>query len=450
MASFAFDDYFKTFLNWESKLQQAAPAAFSLERMERLLAAFGHPEARLRFAHIAGTKGKGSTAAFLASILRAEGYQVGLYTSPHLYDVRERIRVLDAEVMAAPAAEDLFDDSITAGQLEQLVQYYREAIEGLRAAGVGVTFYELITALAVAYFVQREVEIVVLETGLGGRLDATNVFEASVCGITPIGFDHMHILGETLGAIAAEKAGIIKETYQRVALAPQPAEALTVLAARCRDFNIMPSLIGQDVICHIEKVLPDKVVFDVQGRRLYGGLESPLTGAHQAQNAALAIAMAEDLEMFGFLLTEDAVRAGVKDVRWPVRFERVAVDPIVIIDGAHTVESAWSLVATLQQAYPGRKAIIVVGMSADKDAGAVIKVLAPITQAMILTRADHPRAADLSSTDIGAVLPGIPLTKIKCVAEAVDEARRAAGSAGLVIVTGSLFVGAEARAYVSV
>ncbi|MEI8011049.1 MAG: folylpolyglutamate synthase/dihydrofolate synthase family protein [Candidatus Omnitrophota bacterium] len=450
MTSFSVDGYFQTFLNWESKLQQAAPAAFSLERMERLLAVFGHPEEKLRFAHIAGTKGKGSTSAFLASILRASGYRVGLYTSPHLYDVRERIRVLEVGHSPAGVPGDIFGDCITADALERLVQYYYDDIEVLRRAGTEVTFYELITALAAAYFAAREVQIVVLETGLGGRLDATNVFETSVCGITPLGFDHTHILGNTLAAIAAEKAGIIKAPYQRVSMAPPSAEALTVIEAHCRKFNIIPSVVGQDLACHIGRITAEGVAFDVHGRRVYEGLVSPLTGAHQAQNAALAIAMAEDLEIFGFLLTEEAVRDGIKGVRWPLRFERAAVDPVVIIDGAHTAESARALVSVFQAAYPGRKAVVVVGMSADKDVMAVTAALSPVTEAMVLTRADHPRSAEISSSEVGKVLSGVPIVVTQHVAAAMDEARRMAGRDGIVLVTGSLFAGAEARAYVSV
>ena len=457
MASHFVDEYLGTFFNWEARLQHAAPASFSLDRVERLLCVFGRPDERLRFAHVAGTKGKGSTCAFLASILQAAGYRVGLYTSPHLYSVRERIRILEPE--KAPVlprrevlegAPTLFQDSIPDDDLERLLRHYQDAIEALRQAGVQITFYELITVLAVAYFAQRDVDIVVLETGLGGRLDATNVFETSVCGLTPVGFDHTQLLGMTIEEIAGEKAGIIKAPFQRVVLAPQPPRALPVFEGRCRDMGICPSIIGEDILCQIDGVSKDAVTFDVQGRRLYEGLSAPLTGAHQAQNAALAIAMAEDLEMFGFVLTEEAVRAGVGKVTWPARFERIAVDPVTVIDCAHTVESARVLLATMGSAYPGRRAVFVVGMSIDKDVRGFVSALASRAQAIILTRADHPRSADLSPVEIGRVVPEIEVFASRHVGEAMDEARRLAGREGVVVVTGSVFVCAQARVYVSV
>ncbi|MFH0754493.1 MAG: hypothetical protein V2A70_08010, partial [Candidatus Omnitrophota bacterium] len=266
MASFDGQAYLNTFLNWESKLHQAASGAFLLERMERLLVVFGRPDDKLCFAHVAGTKGKGSTCAFLASILRAAGYRVGLFTSPHLHSVCERIRVLvmDSHGRSAASAfpgavgrvphdrksaadlpwlsETIFEGVIPWEDFEGILRYYHDDIEQLRASGVEVTFYELITAVAMHYFASQKVDIVVLETGLGGRLDATNVVDTSVCGITPIGFDHTSILGNTLAAIAAEKAGIIKSPCQRVAVAAQPAEAFRVIEKRCEAFSIHPTV----------------------------------------------------------------------------------------------------------------------------------------------------------------------------------------------------------------
>ena len=441
MPSFSLDEYLKTFLNWELKLHQAAPAAFSLERIERLLSVFGRPGDKIRFAHVAGTKGKGSTCAFLASILRAAGYRVGLYTSPHLHSLCERIRVLEP---GAPAG-DPFEGVIPLDEIERRLQYYHDDIERLRSSGVEITFYELMTVLAVSYFAAKDVQIVVLETGLGGRLDATNVLETSVCGITPIGFDHMNILGTTLTAIAGEKAGIIRDPLQRVTLAPQPAEAMAVLQERCAAFGIHPMVVGLDLPCKVRKVSAEGVTFDVEGRRRYDSLFSPMTGAHQAENAALAIGMAEDLEMFGFVLTEDAVHQGIRSVQWPARFERMSSSPVVLVDCAHTRESAQALVETFRAAYPGRKAVVVLGMSSDKDPFAVVGALASIAQAMVLTKADHPRAADLSSVGFKSILPDIDVIISPHVPEALRAARRLAGEDGVLLVTGSVFVCAEAR-----
>jgi dihydrofolate synthase/folylpolyglutamate synthase len=441
MPSFSLDEYLKTFLNWESKLHQAAPGAFSLERVERLLSVFGRPDEKLRFAHVAGTKGKGSTCAFLASILRASGYRVGLYTSPHLHSLCERIRVLEPGI----AAQGPFEGAIPLAEVEERLRYHHDDIEQLRASGVEITFYELMTVLAVSYFASKKVQVVVLETGLGGRLDATNVLETSVCGITPVGFDHMNILGTTLAAIAGEKAGIIRDPLQRVTLAPQEDEALAVLQERCALFGIRPMVVGQDLPCKIRKVSAEGVTFDVEGRRRYEGLVSPLTGAHQAENAALAIGMAEDLEMFGFILTEDGVREGISSVHWPARFERVSSSPAVIVDCAHTAESAKALAGTFRAAYPGRKAVVILGMSSDKDPLAVMRELSSITQALVLTKAKNPRSLELSSVGFKTILPDTDTAMTAHVPEALSLARRMAGENGIVLVTGSVFVCAEVR-----
>ena len=215
-------EYLNGLTNWEPRLHQAGVSSFSLARMEKLLIAMGKPDDKLKFAHVAGSKGKGSTCVFLAGIMRAAGYRVGLYTSPHLYSVRERIRVLEplnekgrlrgGLEEARVKREDgraggensagLFEGCITDKELTDRVRFYKDDIEALRAAGEDVTYYEVLTALAVSHFAATQCDIVVLETGLGGRLDATNIFETSVCGITPVGMEHTAILGDTLGAIA--------------------------------------------------------------------------------------------------------------------------------------------------------------------------------------------------------------------------------------------------------
>ena len=330
-------------------------------------------------------------------------------------------------------------------EIEKRLQYYHDDIELLRDSGVEITFYELMTVLAVSWFAGKGVQIVVLETGLGGRLDATNIFETSVCGITPVGFDHMKILGQTLGEIAAEKAGIIRDPLQHVVLAPQCPEAMVVLKERCARFGIRPMIVGEDLPCRVRQITVDAVIFDVEGRRRYDGLVSPLTGAHQAENAALAIAMAEDLEVFGFLLTEDAVREGIRSVQWPARFERVSTDPVVILDCAHTAESARALVATFRAVYPGRSAVLVLGMSSDKDPLAVVRELGSVVETLVLTQADHPRSLDLSSVGFKAVLAQADVINTSCVLDALDAARCKAGETGIILVTGSVFVCAEAR-----
>lgn len=222
---FLFSTYLKTFLDWEKRLAQAELPDFSLDRVDRLLRAFGQPDDKLRFVHVAGSKGKGSTCVFLAHILRSAGYRVGLYTSPHLYSLAERIRVLEPGVAADPGG--LFEGAVPMEALSERARFYYEPVERLRVEeGVKITYFEYVTALALSWFAYCKVDIVVLETGLGGRLDATNVVETMVGGVASLGLEHVRILGNSLAEVAAEKAGIIKSPSQKIVLAPQQPEAM--------------------------------------------------------------------------------------------------------------------------------------------------------------------------------------------------------------------------------
>lgn len=354
------NEYLASFVNWEPRLDQAGVSSFSVDRMDGLLKVFRHPESSLRFAHIAGSKGKGSTAAFLANILRAAGYRVGLYTSPHLYSVHERIRVLDPDVRSS----DSFEGMITPQEFDEQLRSHQGEIDRLRASGVDITYYELLTALAVAHFAAKKVRLVVLETGLGGRLDATNIFETSVCGITPISLEHTAILGGTLELIAAEKAAIIKSPSQRAVFARQEPGVMVVLKARAGLFGILPTLIGEDMPLNILSEGPDGVRFGVSGRREYSDLHARLPGEHQAANAALAIAMAEDLEAYGLVLTQDAACQGISSTVWPGRFEVFdGLRPVVVVDSAHTPQSAAACARAFSKVFPGCQAVVLLGIS---------------------------------------------------------------------------------------
>jgi dihydrofolate synthase/folylpolyglutamate synthase len=448
--SFDIHSYLDSFMNWEPRLEKAGVSSFSLDRVEKLLHAFGRPDDKLKFLHVAGSKGKGSTCAFLASILRAAGYRVGLYTSPHLYDVRERIRVLEPEKQKAGSGKQkepghLFEGMISSDDMADRARFYQTPVEDLRRSGVEVTYFEYLTVLAMSYFAAKKVEIVVLETGLGGRLDATNVVDTMVCGLTPIGLEHTKILGDTLARIAAEKAGIIKSPDQKVVVAPQSDEALAVIEERCRVFGIRPSVIGRDVSPVIRSQGIEGVVFDIDGRRQYRGLSTRLVGAHQVTNASMAIAMAEDLEMSGFLLTEDVVARGISGADWPVRFEIVRREPFVILDCAHTRESAAAFVATFHAIFPGRKATLIFGASSDKDIDALAKELCPVAERVVLAKADHPRAADLSEEEGRRLFNGVDVVRSRSVRDAVAGAVKNAKKDDIIVVVGSIFLAAEAR-----
>ncbi len=438
--SFCLDSYLNSFLNWETRLEKAVSADFDLSRLQRLLEAVGHPEDQLKFVHVAGSKGKGSTCAFLASILRSAGYRVGLYTSPHLYQYTERIRILEAGGTPGP-----FEGMISAEDFADRVRYYQSAVDGLRNTGVPVTLFEFLTVIALTYFAHQKVQIVVLETGLGGRLDATNAVDTLVCGITAIGREHTQILGDTLERIAFEKAGIIKSPSQKVVLAPQDSGVMSVLFERCKEFFITPSLVGQDV--RYARVSQDTTgsLIDIDGRRPYAQVRISLAGAHQVVNAVTAVAMAEDLEIYGFLLTEEAVRKGLGEVQWPARFEILSGAPTVILDCAHTPESIDTMKETFEALFPGRRAVVVMGMSTDKNAGLLVERVSPVTEQLILTRSRHPRA--MAPQDIAA--PTGTLVR-EPVQRAMQEAFQKAGSDGIILVCGSVFVAAEAREYVSV
>ena len=439
--SFSLDNYLQSFLNLETVLDKTSPADFSLNRTFRLLEIFRHPENDLRFVHVAGSKGKGSTCAFLASILRASGYRVGLYTSPHLHSPFERIRVLEPDTIEVSPFEGMASEE----DIAKIIEFYKEDIDRLRAEDAAITFYELWTVAAIEYFAQKKVDVVILETGLGGRLDSTNAVDTMVCGITPIGLEHTKLLGDTLAAIAAEKAGIIKASSQGVVIAPQEPEAMEVLRARCAEFFIRPDIVGEGVQYSLCRQDENALAFDVIGRRNYLGLETHLLGEHQAMNAATAIALAEALEVYGFVIAEDTVREGVQSVRWPARFETVKLGPRVILDCAHTVESARVLAQTFRSLYPDRLATLVLGMSRDKDIPAVCRELDRIADKVVLTRADHPRAFDFRTVDTGTVFPAKTVVFTDNVEAALKEACRIAGEDGIVLVCGSVFVCAEAR-----
>jgi dihydrofolate synthase/folylpolyglutamate synthase len=444
MSTFSLTDYLTSFLDLEQTLDLAHFSDLQLERMRKLLEAFGRPEDRLRFVHVAGSKGKGSTCAYLAGILRASGYRVGLYTSPHLYSYFERIRVLEPG-----KAPSMFEGLISEEEAADRLGYYAPVIDELRKTEM-ITFYELWTALALSFFEHKKVDIVVLETGLGGRLDATNAVDTMVCGITPIGLEHTSILGDTLAKIAVEKAAIIKAPTQKVVLAQQDPQAMAVLQQRCETFGIRPNIVGESVSLKDLRQTGAGVEFLVEGRRKYEDLTTSLAGAHQAANAAMAIALAEDLEIFGYLITEESVRQGVRDTLWPVRFEIIRGFPTMILDAAHTTESAKALAETFRAVYPGRKAVLVIGMSSDKDYGAYCHELKDIAGAVVFTRSKHPRARDFRLLDIAWLFPSAEKVVSKCVPLALEEAFSRAGSEGIVLVTGSIFICAEARGYVPV
>jgi dihydrofolate synthase/folylpolyglutamate synthase len=429
-------EYLYGLTNYEIKSRfNYAPQFFDLQRVERLLNDLGNPHRQFRSVHVAGTKGKGSTCAMLASVLKAAGFRTGLYTSPHLHSFRERIQVNDELVSAQQFA------ALT-HQLRPLAQRDPE-----------LTTFEVATALAFAHFAQAGVDIAVVEVGLGGRLDATNVVLPSVSVITKIGHDHMHILGNTLSEIAAEKAGIIKPAVPVVA-APQPSAALAVLQETCREKNAPLHEVGREWQWRATENGLNGQRFTVSRRnagrfalppRSYKDLRIPLLGKHQLRNAAVALATIDALRNVGTEITEANVRAGLAEVVWPARFEVLGSAPYFVVDGAHNVDSARALAATLQQYFPGAKPWLVLAILTDKDIRAILQQLMPLARGAIFARSTHPRAADPQHLQIASDQYGIPTSVIDDVSSATRRALAQAGPDGLVVAAGSFSTAGQAR-----
>ncbi len=404
-----------------------------LERMHYLLEALGHPERRLRVVHVAGTNGKGSTCAILDSILRAAGYRAGLYTSPHLVRYEERIRLGGAP--------------IPGGRLAELVACVREVVE--RAAAEGrepPTEFEAGTAIMYAYFAEEGAEVVVQETGLGGRLDATNVVPAPlVCVLTAIGMDHRDRLGDTLAAIAAEKAGIVKPGVPVVS-APQEPEAAQVVARAAARAGSRLIRVGHEVAVEGVAVSPEGTRFDYRGLSGWEtDLRLGLLGRHQAENAACALAAVEVLRERGLTIPEEAVRAGLARARWPGRLEVLGHRPLLVLDGAHNPHGAAALRRSLEELWPGRLFVFVLGVLATKDARGIVTALAPLAAGVVATCPDSGRALAPAELARLAEEAGCPALVEPAVPVAVRRALDWAGPTGAVCVAGSLYLVGRVR-----
>ena len=413
-----------------------------LPRVRLLLHELGNPQRAYPALIVAGTKGKGSTCAMLASILRASGRRVGLYTQPHLHSYRERIRVDD----------DLIPPASVGAQIERISAAV-DTVHRTHPEVGRLTWYELGTALAFCHFAERVVDIAVLEVGLGGRLDATNVVDPLVSVIASISLDHTQVLGATEALIAREKAGIVKPG-RPVISAPQSDEALGVLRAVCAERGSTLLVCGEggpwpwSVLrsSPLAAIPPSPMVVTLGGtRREYGPLAVPLLGRVQATNAALAVGVCELLDSSGFSITATAIVDGLRATRWPGRLEVVSERPLTVVDGAHNGESARELGIALQEFFAPRRRVCVLGVSSDKDVRAIVRGLMAATRSLIVTKSRHARSARPEEIAACVREAGGVATIEPDVALAITAARAQAGPDGLVCATGSLFVVAEAR-----
>ena len=421
-------DYLYGLTNYEHKLAtQYAGQLFDLSRMERLLEAMERPEDRFHSVHVAGTKGKGSTAAMIASCLQSGGLSTGLFTSPHLHTFRERIQV-DGE----PISEAAF-----VAHLHRL----RPLFDTLS----GLTTFEASQAIAFDYFVSRNVSWAVIEVGLGGRLDTTNVIRPEVAVITSVSYDHMLVLGDTLEAIAREKAGIIKP-HTPVVSAPQPEEAANVIRHTADHLGAPLTVVGVEWTYALEAADWNGQHFTVYGPGIaYPHLSIPLLGQHQLVNATVAVATLRVLQARGLELSEEAIRQGLRTVRWPARLEILSREPLLVVDGAHNGESMQRLVEALEAHFPGRRRVAIFASLADKDVPRMLEALLPHIDTVIFTRADHPRAANPQDLARQALSYETPSTVEPGVDRALGLGLDLAGPEGLVIATGSLFTAAAVR-----
>ncbi|HEU65265.1 MAG TPA: bifunctional folylpolyglutamate synthase/dihydrofolate synthase, partial [Chloroflexi bacterium] len=378
------EEYLDGFINYEQipGISYAQPG-YSLRHVEELLDRMGNPQLAASTVHIAGTKGKGSVAAMIAPVLGNSGYKTGLYTSPHLHTLRERISI-DGSLIS--------EDEFAAAMAE-----IKPFIESMRqdANFSQLTYFEALTALAFAYFRKKQVDFQVLEVGLGGRLDATNVASPVVCIITPISLDHTQILGHSLEEIAREKAGIIKSGCWLV-LSPQPEEVTSVISDICREREAKVVQVGKDITWHKldGDLYHQSLVID--GRMSKYQVSIPLLGDYQLENAAAAIAALEILASVGFAISATDITQGLTRVKWPGRFHIQQQNPTVLVDGAHNVASMKRLVSNIKAYFSDKRIILVFGTSCDKDIPGIIDELVPLSPQVIVTRTAHSRAAPLS------------------------------------------------------
>ena len=414
-----------SFTDYEKKgMPSYTPAHYDLARTRMLLERLGNPHYEFKSLLIAGTKGKGSTAAFSESILRAGGYRTALYTSPHQHTFRERIRI-DGELISE---EDVI-------RLIQTLRPHLEAIGGLTA-------FEIITAMAFYAFAEAEVEVAVLEVGLRGRLDATNVTNPLIAVITPISYDHTQLLGDTLPLIAREKAGIIRPGALVVS-APQVREAMTTIEEVCAGRRAELVVVGEEEY----RWQPGRATlrgqsFELEGEQYW----IPLLGRHQLANATTALAAIDGLEQRGGLKVPLSARQeGLRTTRWPGRLEILGRRPFVVVDSAHNGDSANKLQKALGDFFPGHRVILIFGSSGHHPFEDVLRELLPGTERVFVTRSRHPQAA--APEDLARTMTelGYQATVVPNVSDALDRALESASPNDLICITGSIFTVADAR-----
>ena len=436
------------------ELAQTPSHKFDLAHMRVLLAALGHPETSFPSILIAGTNGKGSTAATLASILHSSGLKTGLYTSPHLIRINERIRINGVEI-----GDDDF------ARLHADVDRVADRLVNEGALPWHPSFFEMMTAITFCNFAAQPVDIAVLEVGMGGRLDATNVVEPLVSVITDISLDHQKFLGNTVGEIAREKVGIIRRGGVVVTL-PQQPEANDVIGNTILDLDA----IGVSAVQYVPPVSPASPEYRVPstGYRVPGtgrgrstayqyslqvmgkqiSVESPLVGRHQLRNVALAIAAAEEVSKKGLRgITPHSIEQGIRETHWPGRFQAISGKtgwPEIVLDVAHNPAGAWALRSALSERHEDRPLIFIFGAMRDKAISDMTDILFPIAERVIATRPENPRAASAEEIQQAGSRTGAEIECVGEVNQGLERARAVAGPNSVIVITGSIYLVGEA------
>ena len=424
------------------ELAQTPSNKFDLAHMRVLLGAMDHPERKFPSVLIAGTNGKGSTAATLAAILRASGLKTALYTSPHLIRINERIRV---------NGEEIGDDDFA--RLHDEVDRVAETLVEERELPWHPSFFEMMTAIAFVHFARLHVDIAVLEVGMGGRLDATNVVEPLVSVIADISLDHQKFLGNTVGEIAREKVGIIRPGGVVVTL-PQTPEANDVIGNTILELGAR----GVSAVQYVPPVSPgstqslSRYPLQVMGKQIL--VETPLVGRHQLRNVALAVAAAEELSKLGVAgITPQAIERGIRETRWPGRFQVLAARagwPEIVLDVAHNPAGAWALRSALSERYENRPLIFVFGAMRDKAISEMTEILFPLAERVIATRPGNPRSASPEEIQQSASRTGTEIEVVAEVGTALERARDSARPETVIVATGSIYLVGEAMGILGV
>jgi dihydrofolate synthase/folylpolyglutamate synthase len=420
-------DYIYSFVDFSLTHQEnLSPENFDLSRMVDFMDKLGNPQNDFPSLHVAGSKGKGSVSAMCASVLQQAGYKVGLYTSPHLKDFEERIQVNRIPMDRAILAD------------------YVEEIKPCVSQVPGLTTFEIMTGLGFLYFSRQQVDIAVIEVGLGGRLDATNVITPLVAVITSLYLDHVSILGDTLDKIAREKGGIIKPGIP-VVCAPQERIALDVIREISQERKAPLIEIGRDYEYKIRSRTLDGQEFSVLAAGHEVQLAIPLVGDYQVINAVTAYAALDTLRQREYHLSDEDMAQGFRKTSWPARFEVLRRDPPLVVDSAHNPASIGKLRETIDEFFPEKPLILVFGISEDKQLEGMLEEILPRTSTLITTQADHPRAMD--AFELARRAEGYPcrIVAIPRVSDALQRALELGGSDSLVMVSGSIFVAASAR-----